>query len=154
MIEKVTKEKTTFAAIPQKFEAGTMPIAQVIGLGAAIKYLQKTDYKNITITEQKLVRHALSALQTIPGLKIVGSPKPKNRLAVFSFSLTGIPPHDIASLLDEAGIAVRAGHSCAQILHKKFGLDASVRASLCFYNTTKEIDKMVETLKKIRKIFT
>ena len=153
MIEKVTKEETSFAAVPQKFEAGTMPIAQVIGLGAAIKYLQNIGYKNIALTEQKLVKHALGALQTVPGLKIVGSSTPKNRLAVFSFSLAGIPPHDIASLLDETGIAVRAGHNCTQILHRKFGLNSSVRASLYFYNTTKEIDKMTEALKKIKKIF-
>lgn len=153
MIEKVTAEKTTFALPPQKFEAGTMPIAQIIGLGAAIGYINTLGYKNIHAHEKKLVVYALSKFKKIPGLKILGSTNTKSRLAVFSFILDSTPAHDIASLLDQVGIEVRAGHHCAQILHEKFQENASVRASLYFYNTIEEIDTLLKELKRIVKIF-
>jgi len=153
MVAKVTKEKTTYAALPHKFEAGTAPIAQAIGLAAAIRYLKNIGFKNIQTQEKKLVPYALRKLTSVPGLKLIGPALPQNRISVFSFTINNVPPHDIATLLDQAGIAVRAGHHCAQILHRKFGLSASVRASLYFYNTSKEINQLANRLKEITKIF-
>ena len=153
MIEKVSKNHSTFAPLPQKFEAGTMPIAEVIGLGAAIEYLQKIGSKKLMTYESTLTAHAIKKFGSIKGLQILGSQNSMNRLAVVSFVLSGVPSHDIASLLDEQGIAVRAGHSCAQILHEKFGISSSVRASLYFYNTKAEIDRLAKALEMIKILF-
>src|SRR3989344_2308916 len=153
MIEKVGLNKTTYAKPPQKFEAGTGPIAEVIGLGAAIEYINKLGYKKIREHEQRLLMYALKQLHTVPGLKMLGLADAKDRLSVFSFVLESVPSHDVASLLDQVGIEVRAGHHCAQILHDRFEQTASVRVSLYIYNTLEEIDFLVSELKKIFKIF-
>lgn len=153
MIAKVTKQNTIYADPPEKFEAGTPAISEVIGLGAAIEYLNKLGLKNIQEKEKVLTKYMLKKISGMRKLRLLGPSDSKQRLPIFSFVLEGIPDHDIASLLDEKGIAVRSGHHCAQILHEKFGVASSVRASLCFYNTTREIDKFISALNKIVKIF-
>jgi len=153
MIEQVTRAKTTYAPLPEKFEGGTPPVAEVIGLGAAISYLQNIGLKNIKKEESKLTAYALRALKNISGLTLLGPATADARAPIFSFTLKGIHPHDIATLLDREGIAVRAGHHCAQILHESFSLDASVRVSLCIYNTPAEIDRLVRALSAIVKKF-
>lgn len=151
MIEQVTRTKTTYMPLPEKFEAGTAPVAEVIGLGAAISFIPKIGLKNIRKQENELTVYALRALKNVPGLMLFGPSTAKARAPIFSFTIKGIHPHDIATLLDREGIAVRAGHHCAQILHESFSLDASVRASLCFYNTSAEIDRLVRALSAIQK---
>ncbi|MDP3965525.1 MAG: SufS family cysteine desulfurase [bacterium] len=153
MIEQVTRAKTTYAPLPEKFEGGTPPVAEVIGLGAAISFLQNIGLKNIKKEESKLTAYALRALKNISGLTLLGPATADARAPIFSFTLKGIHPHDIATLLDREGIAVRAGHHCAQILHESFSLDASVRVSLCVYNTPSEIDRLVRALVTIQKRF-
>ncbi len=151
MIEQVTRTKTTYAPLPEKFEGGTPPVAEVIGLGAAILFLQKTGLKNIQKGENRLAAYALRALKGVSGLTLFGPFSAKARAPIFSFTIAGVHPHDIATLLDREGIAVRAGHHCAQILHESLSLDASVRASLCFYNTVQEIDRLVNALSAVQK---
>jgi len=153
MIEQVTREKTTYAPLPEKFEGGTPPVAEVIGLGAAISFIQGIGLKNIQKQENELTAYALRALKSVSGLTLLGPSSAGARAPIFSFTIKGIHPHDIATLLDREGIAVRAGHHCAQILHESFSLDASVRASLCLYNTTQEIDRLVRALSAIIKKF-
>lgn len=153
MIGKVTKQGSTYADLPSKFEAGTPPIAEVVGLKAAIDYINRVGFKTIEKQEKTLTAYALKKMRGIPELKLIGPKDSKLRLAVFSFILAGIPDHDLGTLLDRDGIAVRSGHHCAQILHQKFDIFSSTRASLYFYNTTGEIDRLIEALKKIRKIF-
>ena len=153
MIEQVTREKTTYAPLPEKFEGGTPPVAEVIGLGAAISFIQGIGLKNIQKQENELTAYALRALKSVSGLTLLGPSSAGARAPIFSFTIKGIHPHDIATLLDREGIAVRAGHHCAQILHESFSLDASVRASLCLYNTTQEIDRLVSALTAIVRKF-
>jgi cysteine desulfurase/selenocysteine lyase len=152
MISSVTLERTTYADVPQKFEAGTPAIAQAIGLGAAADYLSGVGMEAIHQHESALVGYAMQQLSQIPGLKIFG-PRAELRSGVISFTMTGIHPHDVAQGLDSAGIAVRAGHHCAMPLHEKFGLLATVRASFYLYNTSGEVDHLVEALDKVRALF-
>ncbi|MEP7285979.1 MAG: cysteine desulfurase [Chloroflexota bacterium] len=151
MIDEVTLQGTTFADLPQRFEAGTPAIAQAIGLGAAIDYLKTVGLDAIHAHEVTLTNYAIEHLSQIPGLTIFGSSP--DRVGVVSFTLDGVHPHDIAQGLDSAGIAIRAGHHCAQPLHTKFNLTASARASFYLYNTLSEVDKLVETLDKVRAMF-
>ncbi len=151
MIESVSFEGTTFAPVPQKFEAGTPDIASVIGLGAAIDYLDAIGMDRIAEYEQALLEHATDRLREIPGLRIVGTAR--HKAAVLSFVLDGVHPHDIGTLLDTEGIAIRAGHHCAQPLMKRMGVAATARASLSFYNTREEIDHLAAALRKTREIF-
>jgi len=153
MIEDVEKLASTYANPPRKFEAGTAPIAQAIGLGSAIDYISAIGSKAIGVTEKNLTSYVLAKLKKIPGLKLLGPWDSQNRLPVFSFVLTDVPAHDLATLLDEENIAVRAGHHCAQLIHKKAEVTASVRASLSFYNTKAEIDRFVFALARAVKIF-
>ncbi len=153
MIRNVTFEGTTFADLPQKFEAGTPAIAQAIGLGAAIDYLLAIGLDAIHSHELALTQYAMEHLSQIPGLTIFG-PDAAHRVGVISFTMKGVHPHDIAQWLDTAGIAVRAGHHCAQPLHNKFGLPATARASFYLYNTLDEVDRLVDSLNKARGIFT
>jgi cysteine desulfurase/selenocysteine lyase len=152
MIRKVTYEKTTYADAPQKFEAGTPAIAEAIGLGAALDYLSAIGMEHILRHEQALSAYALERLNTVQGLSILG-PAADHRIGVASFTLNGAHPHDIAQILDSAGIAVRAGHHCTMPLHDKLGLAATTRASFYLYNTTDEIDILVKMLEKIRVMF-
>src|SRR5258708_18812832 len=142
MISQVTFEGTTFADIPQRFEAGTPPIAQAIGLGAAIDYLNDVGLDAIHSHEIALTNYAMDKLSQIPNLTIFG-PK-TNRVGVIAFTLKGVHPHDIAQGLDSgAGIAIRAGHHCAQPLHRKFGLPAPARARFYLYNTARGVRRPV-----------
>jgi len=153
MIEEVTKTRTALAEIPWRLEGGTMPMAEVAGLGAAIEFLQKIGWSKLQARERELCNYALNWLKKIPGLRLLGPATTQNRLPVFSFVLDGVPDHDIATLLDESGIAVRSGHHCAQILHRALGVPSSARASLNFYNTREEIDTFAIKLKKINLLF-
>ena len=153
MIEQVTREKTTYAPLPEKFEGGTMPVAEVIGLGAAISFIQRIGLKNIQKEENKLTCYALRTLKKVPGLTLLGPATAKGRAPIFSFTMADIHPHDIATLLDREGIAVRAGHHCAQILHESFSLNASARISLGIYNTKEEIDRAIRALVMVQQRF-
>jgi cysteine desulfurase / selenocysteine lyase len=151
MIRSVTFEKTTYNTIPHKFEAGTPHIEGGIGLGAAIDYLQKIGMERISAYEHELLNYGTQALSQVPGLRIVGTADEK--ASVLSFVLEGIHPHDIGTVLDRQGIAVRTGHHCAQPVMDRFSIPATTRASLAFYNTTAEIDALVAGLAKVREIF-
>src|SRR5581483_4800868 len=152
MISSVTLERTTYADLPQKFEAGTPAIAQAISLGAAGERPAGVGMEGIHQQEWGLVGYEMQQLSRMAGLKIVG-PSDNLRAGVVSFTMKGIHPHDVAQGLDSAGIAVRAGHHCAMPLHEKFGLPATVRASFYLYNTSGEVDHLVEALERVRALF-
>lgn len=152
MISQVTLERTTFADLPQKFEAGTPAVAEAIGLGAAIDYLKGVGLDAIHQHETAMVNYAMQQLEEVPGLKVFG-PGADKRAGLVSFTMQGVHPHDIAAGLDSAGIAVRAGHHCAMPLHDKFGIPATVRASFYLYNTPGEVDQLVRALSEVRAIF-
>jgi cysteine desulfurase/selenocysteine lyase len=151
MIESVSFEGTTFASAPQKFEAGTPDIASVIGFGAAIEYLESIGMDRISVYEQTLLAYATERLLEIPGLRIIGTAKDKT--AVLSFVLEDAHPHDIGTILDGEGIAIRAGHHCAQPLMKRMGIPATARASFSFYNTRDDVDCLVDALRKTQELF-
>jgi len=151
MISSVTFEKTTFAEVPYKFEAGTPDIAGVIGLGAAIGYLEGIGIDRISAWESELLAYGTERLEALPGLRLIGTAKEK--AAVLSFEMEGIHPHDIGTMLDQQGIAVRAGHHCAQPVMERFGVSATTRASLAFYNTREEIDALVRGLEQVAEMF-
>ncbi len=151
MIVTVTFEKTTYAKPPMRFEAGTPPISQVIGLGYAIDYLNSIGMDNIQAHEHELLEYAAASLANIDGLKIIGNAKEKS--ALISFILKNAHPHDVITILDEYGIAVRGGHHCAQPVMQRFGVPATTRASFSFYNKKEEIDALVEGLKKVVAFF-
>lgn len=146
MIATVTFEKTTYADLPHKFEAGTPNIAGGIAFGAALDYMNSIGFKEIAAYEEELLNYATTALKQIPGVKIYGEAIEKT--AVISFNVKGIHPYDIGSILDQMGIAVRTGHHCAQPIMDFYQIPGTVRASFSFYNTKDEIDRMVEGLKK------
>jgi len=151
MIRSVTFEKTTYNTVPHKFEAGTPDIAGVIGLGAAIDYINQVGIERIAAYEHDLLAYGTEVLSQVPGLRIVGTAREK--ASVLSFVLEGIHPHDIGTVLDRQGIAVRTGHHCAQPVMDRFGVPATTRASLAFYNTTAEIDALAAGLYKVKEIF-
>lgn len=148
MIKEVTFEKTTYADLPHKFEAGTPNIAGGIVLGTAVDYLNHIGFHNIQKQEEKLLEHATKRLLEIEGLKIYGTGK--NKASVVSFNIDGIHPYDIGSIIDKLGIAVRTGHHCAQPIMNFFCIPGTIRASFSFYNTIEEIDTMVEAVKKAK----
>jgi cysteine desulfurase/selenocysteine lyase len=151
MILSVTFEKTTYNAIPHKFEAGTPPIAEAIGLGAAIDYVTAVGRDAIAAHEQRLLEYATAALSRIEGLRIYGTARDKT--AVVSFNLGDVHPHDVGTILDQEGIAVRTGHHCAQPVMQRFGIPATARASFAFYNTFDEIDALAAAVRKVQKLF-
>ena len=151
MIERVSFENSTFRSPPERFEAGTPNISGAIGLGAAIEYLESLDRETVHTFEQELLTYATERLKEIPGLSITGT-APK-KVAVISFTLKSAHPHDIATILDTAGIAIRAGHHCAQPLMQQLGVPATARASFAFYNTIDEVDKLTEALIEVNRIF-
>jgi cysteine desulfurase/selenocysteine lyase len=151
MIHKVTFEKSTYAGLPYKFEAGTPNIEGIIGLGTAISFFSSLSFESIHAYENFLYAYALELLQSIPEITIIGNAK--QRMGAISFIVDSIHPHDIASLLDRDGIAVRAGHHCAQPLMKFFNVPATTRASFAFYNTKEEIDIFIHSVKKAIKLF-
>ncbi len=151
MIRTVTFEKTTYNELPYKFEAGTPHIAGGIGLGAAVDYVTAIGMDRIAAYEHELLVYATAALSQIPGLRIIGTAREK--AAVVSFVIEGIHPHDIGTVLDRMGIAVRTGHHCAQPIMDRFQVPATTRASLAFYNTTAEIDALAAGLQKVKEVF-
>ena len=151
MIRTVTFEKTTYNDLPYKFEAGTPDIAGGIGLGAAVDYVTHLGIDKIAAYEHELLLYATEALEQIPGLRIVGTAREK--AAVLSFVMQGIHPHDIGTVLDHQGIAVRTGHHCAQPVMDRYHIPATTRASLAFYNTATEIDALVAGLYKVKEVF-
>lgn len=152
MIRRVSMEKSTYADLPHKFEAGTPSIAEGIGLGAAVDYLSSLGMENVHAHEQFITNYALEALSEVPGLRIIGPPAAQ-RGGVAAFVIDGLHAHDIAEIVDKDGIAVRAGHHCAMPLHKKLGVSSTARASFYVHTTTEEIDKLVVSLNKAREIF-
>ncbi len=151
MISVVTKEKATWAPLPDKFEVGTANLEGVAGLASAISYINKIGYQNIIAHEQELTKYGLEKLLQIPGLKLFGPHSPENRLGIFSFALQGVHPHDIAQILDNQNIAIRSGHHCAQITMQVLCVPATARASLYLYNTKEDIDKLVEGIEVVKK---
>ena len=148
MIDQVTFEKTTYAALPHKFEAGTPNIAGGIALGKAVEYINEIGYDTIAKYEDSLLKYATSELLKIEGLKIYG--ESKNKTAVISFNIKSIHPYDLGTILDKLGIAVRTGHHCAQPIMDFFEIPGTIRASFSFYNTKQEIDFMVESIKRAK----
>jgi cysteine desulfurase / selenocysteine lyase len=153
MIETVEMSGTTFAAPPHRFEAGTPMIAQAVALGTAVDYLTALGLDNIRAYEHELTEYAITALNTVPGLRIIGPNNAIDRGATIAFTLEGIHPHDVAQLLDEQGIAVRAGHHCARPVCVRYGIAATTRASFGIYTTIEEIDALVAGLLKVNEMF-
>jgi cysteine desulfurase/selenocysteine lyase len=151
MIASVTFEKTTYNTLPYKFEAGTPNIAGTIGLGAAIDYVNQIGIERIARYEHELLDYGTEALSQIPGLRLIGTAKDK--AGVLSFVLEGVHPHDVGTILDREGIAIRTGHHCAMPVMERFGIPATARASLAFYNTKEEIDALVTGIHKVKEVF-
>tara|TARA_B100001123_G_scaffold250813_1_gene279942 strand:- start:1287 stop:2507 length:1221 start_codon:yes stop_codon:yes gene_type:complete len=151
MINEVKKDKITYAALPEKYEAGTMPTAEVVAFNESIKFMQSIGMDNIIKHEKELTNYALEKLKKINSVSIVGNPK--NKAGVISFTIKGIHPHDISTIVDEEGVAIRAGHHCCQILHERLNLVATARASIGVYNTKEDIDVLCKAIENCRKIF-
>ena len=151
MISSVTFEKTTYNTLPYKFEAGTPNIAATIGLGAAVDYLNQVGLENVAAYEHQLLGYGTQALQQIPGVRLIGTAREK--ASVLSFLIDGIHPHDAGTVLDYEGIAVRTGHHCAQPVMQRFGIPATTRASLAFYNTREELDVLAAGIRKVQEVF-
>ena len=152
MVEVVTMTDTTFMPPPQRFEAGTQPVAQAVALGAAAQYLHEIGMDRVYAHEQELARQLL-AVAEVPGVTVIGPTDTHNRLAVVSFTVDGVHAHDVGQILDDAGIAVRVGHHCAQPLHRRFGIASTSRASASIYTTTDEITTFVESLATVQAFF-
>lgn len=152
MIKSVTIEKTLFANLPHKFEAGTPPIAEAIALGAAVDFIESVGLDNIREQNRQLLEYTVKALEEVPGLIFIG--KARNKTAIVSFVLDDIHPHDLATILNQTGVAIRAGHHCTQPLMESLGLPGTVRASMAFYNTSEDIDHLKQGLLLAKKIFT
>lgn len=153
MIEVVTMEKTTFAAPPQRFEAGTQMTSQVVGLGAAVKFLSEIGMENIHAHEQDLTAYALQKLTAIEGLRIIGPTEPENRGAAIAFEVEGIHPHDLGQVLDDHGVSIRVGHHCAWPVHRTLGVQSTARASFYLYNTRDEVDALADAIVAAKKFF-
>jgi len=151
MIRSVTFEKTTYNELPYKFEAGTPDIAGVIGLGAAIDYLDQIGMDAVAAHEHDLLQYGTEALESISGLRLIGTAREK--AGVLSFVLDGVHPHDAGTILDREGVAVRTGHHCAQPVMERFGVSSTTRASLAFYNTREDIDALVAGIHKVKEVF-
>jgi cysteine desulfurase/selenocysteine lyase len=152
MISSVTFEKTTYNKVPHKFEAGTPDMAGAVGLKTALEYLDGLGIDNIAAHESELLSYATAQIQTIPGVRVIGTAKEKT--GVLSFVVDGVHPHDIGTILDQEGIAIRTGHHCAQPVMERFGVEATARASFGVYNTKREIDALVRGIQKVKEIFT
>ncbi len=151
MINEVKKNDISYGDLPNKYEAGTMATAQVIAFNESINFINKIGIENIAKHEKEIMEYGEEVLRKNNSVKLIGNPK--NKGAVLSFTIDGIHPHDIATILDEDGVAIRAGHHCCQILHDKLGLSASARASLGVYNTKNDLDKLNDSINKCKKIF-
>ena len=148
MISEVTFENTTYNILPNKFEAGTPAIAEVIAFKSAIEYVESLGFDSIKAYEDKLLAYATEKLKTIEGVRLIGDAHEKS--GVLSFVIDGVHPHDLGTLLDKQGVAIRTGHHCTQPLMKRFGITACARASFTFYNTVEEIDTLIAAIKKAR----
>jgi cysteine desulfurase/selenocysteine lyase len=152
MIERVSFERTTWNVLPYKFEAGTPPIAEAVGLAAAIDYLNRLDRPAMEAAENALLQRANELVETVPGMEIIGTAR--NKVPVISFKIEGLHPSDIGTLLDQQGIAIRTGHHCAMPLMDFYGVPGTARASFAFYNTLEEVEKLFTGLQKIQRLFT
>jgi cysteine desulfurase/selenocysteine lyase len=153
MIETVTMARSTFARPPARFEAGTPPIAEAVGLGAAVDYLTAVGMDAVTAHERSLTAYALDQLSTVEGLRLIGPATTEGRAGTISFALSDVHPHDVGQILDAEGVQVRVGHHCARPTCVRFGVPATTRASLYLYNTTEEVDALVAALAKVREVF-
>jgi cysteine desulfurase / selenocysteine lyase len=151
MIATVTLERSTWAPLPAKFEAGTPMIAQVMGLGAALDYVMDLGFERISTWEQQLLSYATERVIGIEGLKLIGTAE--HKASILGFTLKGVHPHDIGAILDDSGVAIRAGHHCAQPVMRHFGIPATARASFAFYNTRDEADILADALMQVRRMF-
>lgn len=153
MIREVYLDHSKWNELPWKFEAGTPAIAEAIGLGVAVDYLTGLGMENVREHERQMAAYGLDKMRALEGVRVVGPSDPELRGGIIAFDVPGIHPHDVAQILDREGICVRAGHHCAMPLHERYGLAATTRASFYVYNTPEEIDKLVEMLGKVRKVF-
>ena len=153
MIEYVYEQNTTFAPLPNKFEAGTQNVEGVIGLGSAIDYIEKIGYKEIQNVEEAITKYAVNELSKLDFLELYITPHLENHSSVISFNIKGVHPHDVASILDSNGVCVRSGNHCAQPLLRYLGMDSTCRASFSIYNTKEDVDNLAEALKKAYKMF-
>ncbi|PYX95592.1 MAG: cysteine desulfurase CsdA [Acidobacteria bacterium] len=151
MISSVTFEKTTYNKLPHKFEAGTPDMSGAVGLRAAIEYLNRVGIENVAEYEHELLTYATQKVSAIPGVRLIGTAKEK--AGVLSFIMDGVHPHDIGTILDQEGIAIRTGHHCAQPVMQRFGVDATARASFALYNTKEEVDVLVRGIQKVQEVF-
>ena len=151
MISEVKKDKVTYGKLPEKYEAGTMSTAEVVAFNESIKFMQNIGIENLVKHEKDLTNYALEKLKQINSVQLIGNPK--NKAGVISFTIKGIHPHDIATILDEDGVAIRAGHHCCQILHQRLNLIATARASFGVYNTKEDIDILCKAIENCRKVF-
>lgn len=153
MVEKVTMERTTFTEAPQRFEAGTQMTSQVVGLGAAVKYLSELGMDKVSAHEAELTAYALEQLQTIEGLRIIGPTDTQNRGSALSFVVEGIHPHDLGQVVDDQGVCIRVGHHCAWPVHTCMDVQATARASFYIYNDLSEVDALVAAIRKAQEFF-
>jgi len=153
MISLVERDASTWADIPHKFEAGTPNMAGAVGMGAAVEYLSKVGRDGILAWEQELVRYALDRLADVPGITIYGPQSVERRSGVVPFTLDAAHPHDISTIVDMHGVAIRAGHHCAQLVMRRYGTAATARASFYIYNTRDDVDRLVESLGEVLEIF-
>lgn len=153
MVEKVTMERTTFTEAPQRFEAGTQMTSQVVGLGAAVKYLDELGMDKVASHEAELTAYALEQLQTIEGLRIIGPTETQNRGSALSFVVEGIHPHDLGQVVDDQGVCIRVGHHCAWPVHTCMNVQATARASFYIYNDLSEVDALVAAIRKAQEFF-
>ena len=151
MIDNVKKDNITYADTPSKFEAGTMQTAEVVAFAEAINFIEKLGIKNISAHENKILEYGFEKLKKNNSINIIGSPK--SRGSVLCFTIKGIHPHDIATILDDDGVAIRAGHHCCQILHEKLGISATARASIGVYNSREDMDILCEAIDNCKKVF-
>jgi cysteine desulfurase/selenocysteine lyase len=151
MIASVSFEKTTYNSLPYKFEAGTPAIAEVIGLGRALEYVQEIGLPSMAAYKKELLDYGTKVLSKVPGLRLIGTAKEKS--SILSFVLGDIHPHDLGTIVDEQGVAIRTGHHCTEPVMRFFKVPATARASLAFYNTKEELDQLVKALYKAKEVF-
>jgi cysteine desulfurase/selenocysteine lyase len=151
MIQSVTFEKTTYAPLPMKFEAGTPNIEGAVGIGAAVDYLWQLDWDAVAKHEADLLAYATEGVSSIPGVRLVGTAA--HKASVVAFVMEGAHPHDIGTVLDQEGVAIRTGHHCTQPVMDFFGVPATARASMAFYNTRDDVDRLVAALHRVRELF-
>ena len=151
MIESVTREGAVFAELPHKFEAGTVNAADAVGLQAAIKYVKSVGFEQMHRQEVALTRRAMDGIRGIPSVHVLGSENPEEHCGIITFTVDGVHPHDISEILASDGVAIRAGHHCAQPLLNYLGVSSATRASLMFYNTPEEIDAFLNSVESIRR---